>query len=105
MSQSASLPRHSSTAKKDFPSSSGEMFQSYFASPRESSFKKRDLMDARARRIFENTALACSIDAYPFQAPLSTRSGPVVEMDGDEMTRIIWASIKEKLILPYIKVK
>lgn len=29
---------------------------------------------------------------------------PVVEMDGDEMTRIIWASIKEKLILPYIKV-
>ncbi len=61
------------------------MFQSYFASPRESSFKKRDLMDARARRIFENTALACSIDAYPFQAPLSTRSGPVVEMDGHRM--------------------
>ncbi|KAK3926711.1 Isocitrate dehydrogenase [NADP], mitochondrial [Frankliniella fusca] len=30
---------------------------------------------------------------------------PVVEMDGDEMTRIIWASIKEKLILPYIKVE
>jgi len=28
----------------------------------------------------------------------------VVEMDGDEMTRIIWASIKEKLIFPYIKV-
>jgi hypothetical protein len=61
------------------------MFQSYFASPRESSYKKRDLMDARARRIFENTALACSIDAYPFQAPLSTRSGPVVEMDGHRM--------------------
>lgn len=61
------------------------MFQSYFASPRASSFKKRDLMDARARRIFENTALACSIDAYPFQAPLSTRSGPVVEMDGHRM--------------------
>lgn len=29
---------------------------------------------------------------------------PVVEMDGDEMTRIIWALIKEKLILPYVKV-
>lgn len=28
--------------------------------------------------------------------------GPVVEMQGDEMTRIIWDLIKEKLILPYI---
>lgn len=27
---------------------------------------------------------------------------PVVEMDGDEMTRIIWHFIKEKLILPYL---
>jgi len=30
---------------------------------------------------------------------------PLVEMDGDEMTRIIWASIKEILILPYIELK
>lgn len=29
---------------------------------------------------------------------------PVVEMDGDEMTRIIWQFIKEKLIFPYVKV-
>jgi isocitrate dehydrogenase len=29
---------------------------------------------------------------------------PVVEMDGDEMTRIIWKFIKEKLILPYLEV-
>ena len=28
--------------------------------------------------------------------------GPVVEIQGDEMTRIIWDLIKEKLILPYI---
>ena len=27
---------------------------------------------------------------------------PVVELDGDEMTRIIWEFIKNKLILPYI---
>lgn len=27
---------------------------------------------------------------------------PVVEMDGDEMTRIIWKKIKEELILPYV---
>jgi isocitrate dehydrogenase len=29
---------------------------------------------------------------------------PVVELDGDEMTRIIWQFIKEKLILPYLDV-
>ena len=28
---------------------------------------------------------------------------PVVEIDGDEMTRIIWKFIKDKLILPYLK--
>jgi isocitrate dehydrogenase len=30
---------------------------------------------------------------------------PVVEMDGDEMTRIIWKFIKDKLILPYLDVQ
>ena len=30
-------------------------------------------------------------------------ANPVVELDGDEMTRIIWAFIKEKLILPYLE--
>jgi isocitrate dehydrogenase len=29
---------------------------------------------------------------------------PVVELDGDEMTRIIWAFIKQKLILPYLDI-
>ena len=29
---------------------------------------------------------------------------PIVELDGDEMTRIIWAFIKEQLILPYLDV-
>ena len=29
---------------------------------------------------------------------------PVVELDGDEMTRIIWAFIKDKLILPYLDI-
>jgi len=29
-------------------------------------------------------------------------ANPVVEMDGDEMTRIIWKFIKDKLILPYL---
>jgi isocitrate dehydrogenase len=29
---------------------------------------------------------------------------PVVDLDGDEMTRVIWAKIKEKLILPYLDI-
>ena len=29
-------------------------------------------------------------------------ANPVVEMDGDEMTRIIWQLIKEKLIVPHL---
>lgn len=30
---------------------------------------------------------------------------PLVEMDGDEMTRVIWKMIKDKLLLPYIDLK
>jgi isocitrate dehydrogenase len=29
---------------------------------------------------------------------------PVVELDGDEMTRIIWEWIRERLILPYLDI-
>ncbi len=32
-------------------------------------------------------------------------ANPVVEMDGDEMTRIIWQLIKDKLIHPYLDIK
>lgn len=41
---------------------------------------------------------------------LSTAAGkikvknPIVELDGDEMTRIIWKSIKDKLIFPYLDI-
>ena len=30
---------------------------------------------------------------------------PLVEMDGDEMTRILWQLIKDELLLPYIDLK
>ncbi|HVK17117.1 MAG TPA: isocitrate/isopropylmalate family dehydrogenase [Fimbriiglobus sp.] len=36
--------------------------------------------------------------------PKITVKNPVVEMDGDEMTRIIWQKIRETLILPYLDV-
>ena len=29
---------------------------------------------------------------------------PVVEMDGDEMTRIIWHKIRDRMVLPYVDV-
>ncbi len=34
-----------------------------------------------------------------------TMTTPVVEMDGDEMTRILWQMIKDKLILPFVDLK
>ena len=34
-----------------------------------------------------------------------TVKNPVVELDGDEMTRIIWQFIKDQLILPYLDVE
>ena len=30
---------------------------------------------------------------------------PLVEMDGDEMTRILWKLIKEVLLLPFVDLK
>jgi len=48
----------------------------------------------------------------PFQSETAGASvgkikvkNPIVEMDGDEMTRIIWRTIREKLILPYLDVE
>ena len=32
-------------------------------------------------------------------------TNPIVELDGDEMTRIIWQFIKDKLILPYLELE
>lgn len=31
-----------------------------------------------------------------------TVTNPIVELDGDEMTRVIWKMIKDKLIFPYL---
>ena len=36
--------------------------------------------------------------------PKITVKNPIVELDGDEMTRIIWDFIKQKLILPYLDI-
>src|SRR6202451_4170280 len=67
-----------------FPSSSGRSFNGYFSEKRWN-FRKNDLIDARARRLFETTAYACENDAYPFQIPLEGRTGPQVKADGHSM--------------------
>jgi glycine C-acetyltransferase len=61
------------------------MFGEYFTQGKTWSFKKTDLLDTRARRIFETTALACSFDAYPYHMPLEAKAGPCVIADGHEM--------------------
>ena len=47
------------------------------------------------------TALV-NIDLLQFSTMMKINGGVVVEMKGDEMTRIIWEIIKEKLIFPYV---
>src|ERR1700753_134695 len=44
-----------------------------------------------------------SREAFPAMAKIKV-TNPVVELDGDEMTRIIWQSIKDKLIHPFLDI-
>src|ERR1700722_13200695 len=71
--------------KVSLPSSSGQLFDGYFSRARNGKFGKNDLIDARGRRLFETTAMACDADAYPFQIPLEARTGPEVQADGHSM--------------------
>jgi glycine C-acetyltransferase len=68
-----------------FPSSTGQLFGEYFSPTRSWKFSKNDLIDARGRRLFETTAMACHADAYPFQIPLEAKTGPEVRADGHAM--------------------
>ena len=65
----------------------------------------RVLPDSPDRAVAGNRAPLAS--AADLQETLMAKIGvktPVVELDGDEMTRIIWQFIKDKLILPYLDV-
>jgi isocitrate dehydrogenase len=48
-------------------------------------------------------ALTAQLEREPNMAKIKVKT-PVVEIDGDEMTRIIWQWIREKLILPYLDI-
>ncbi|TVU15301.1 hypothetical protein EJB05_38815 [Eragrostis curvula] len=55
-----------------------------------------------AGRVFRCVSLRCYAAAAD-QHRIKVQN-PMVEMDGDEMTRVIWKMIKDKLILPYLDV-
>lgn len=64
---------------------SGELFDGYFEAGRQWNFQKHNLIDARARRLFEMMGRACEAGVYPFQLPLQTKSGPWVTAEGREL--------------------
>ncbi|OWF53849.1 isocitrate dehydrogenase [NADP], mitochondrial-like [Mizuhopecten yessoensis] len=63
----------------------------------------------RAGRAWNNLVTPASVSVsqkrqYGAQGKRIKVDNPVVELDGDEMTRIIWEKIKDTLILPYLDV-
>ncbi len=70
------IPARIETDKKaSLASSSGGIFSGYFSAERKWKFKKDDLLDARGRRLFESTAMACAADAYPFRLLSTVKPG------------------------------
>lgn len=64
---------------------SDDPFNGFFSLESTTRFGKNDLLDARARRVFDMTARACEAGVYPYQIPLEGRSGPWVVADGREL--------------------
>src|SRR5579862_2397510 len=64
---------------------SGDLFNGFFETGKKWNFRKEQLVDGRARRIFEMMGQACEVGVYPYQLPLEGRSGPWVRAEGREM--------------------
>ncbi|XP_012533562.1 isocitrate dehydrogenase [NADP] cytoplasmic isoform X1 [Monomorium pharaonis] len=69
---------------------------------RESDCHRRHLLLRRNPTSFGQLA---KILGASYATMAKIKAGPVVDILGDEMTRIIWDSIKEKLILPYLDIE
>ncbi|GAB2293392.1 hypothetical protein Dimus_027591 [Dionaea muscipula] len=63
--------------------------------------RKHDSLSFLANR-FANASLRCFASSAVAAPDLIKVHNPIVEMDGDEMARIIWNMIKDKLIFPYL---
>lgn len=66
-------------------SSSGDLFEGYFESPKDLDFHKSGIIDGRGRGVFGMIAAACESDCYPYQLALESRTGPWVQAEGRRM--------------------
>jgi glycine C-acetyltransferase len=69
---------------REFSAGSGDLFNGFFEPGKKWNFRKQDLIDGRARRVFEMMGQACEFGVYPYQLPLEGRSGPWVKAEGRE---------------------
>lgn len=76
---------------------------------------RRVLSQGIVKKASSNTGFICwKVNSTVFQTGFSARdytmdkkikvANPIVELDGDEMTRIIWKKIKNELILPFLDI-
>lgn len=77
--------RGTSNGAPAFSVGSGDLFNGFFETGGEWNLRKDQLVDARARRVFELMGRACEIGVYPYQLPLQSRSGPWVIAEGRNM--------------------
>ncbi|XP_017109939.2 isocitrate dehydrogenase [NADP] cytoplasmic isoform X1 [Drosophila bipectinata] len=84
--------------RANFASSSAEILNHYQGGV---NLNKYTMDDERSAAVSENSLPVCSHS----QMAQKIRAGPVVDVLGDEMTRIIWDSIKNKLILPFLDIE
>jgi len=68
-----------------FSSASGDLFNGFFAPGKKWQFDKSDLVDNRARRVFDLANRACKQGVYPYQLALEGKSGPWVQAEGHRM--------------------
>jgi len=73
------------TQVRAFRTASGDLFDGFFSPGKTWSFPKENLIDARARRVFELMSRACDAGVYPYQLALEGRSGPWVQAEGRQM--------------------
>jgi glycine C-acetyltransferase len=74
--------RNNSNQTRVFAAGAGDLFDGFFETGRKWDFQKEDLIDGRARRVFEMMGRACEVGVYPYQLPLESRSGPWVTAEG-----------------------
>lgn len=83
MSRTPYKGRHCDVTQR-ISAGSGDLFNGFFGSGRDRRFQKHDLIDGRARRVFEMMGQACDLSIYPYQLPLEGRSGPWARAEGRE---------------------